>query len=332
MKSKWLYCICLGVFIITVGIVLMFALNKREEEPIVIETEYKLHKDFIKVDKEYSEERIENSVVLKDYKEYSKYFDDNKISESDIENNNYLLLVVDYMGCSERDVLPTDYKIDGNNINVTVKYKSVCGLCAPVQEYYLLKINKNIENMDVKIDSVAVSRETCDPYVTYKPLIYLYPTKKTNVSVKLSNPSDISFSYPKYNTGWNVTAYPNGKIIFNNREYYGLYWEGLNHTVSVREDGFVVKGEDVTKFLEEKLSLLGLNERESNEFIIYWLDKLEGNKYNYIRFESDSEIDEYMKLEVNPKPDTVIRVWMTYKELDNYIEVKPQVLKSIKRK
>ncbi len=33
--------------------------------------------------------------------------------------------------------------------------------------------------------------------------------------------------------------------------------------------GFVVKGKDTTKFLEEKLSYFGLNDKECNEFIIY---------------------------------------------------------------
>ena len=54
----------------------------------------------------------------------------------------------------------------------------------------------------------------------------------------------------------------------------------------VEKEGFIVKGEDTAKFLEEKLEILGLNEREAEEFIIYWLPKLEANKYNYIRFAS----------------------------------------------
>lgn len=37
--------------------------------------------------------------------------------------------------------------------------------------------------------------------------------------------------------------------------------------------------------MEEKLKLLEFYEREE-ELIIYWLPKLEANKYNYIRFAS----------------------------------------------
>ena len=72
------------------------------------------------------------------------------------------------------------------------------------------------------------------------------------------------------------------------------------------------------------MAILGLNEREANEFIVYWLPKLEVNKYNYIRFETKEEIDSYMPLDITPEPNSVIRVLMDYKPLDNYKEVKEQ--------
>ena len=80
----------------------------------------------------------------------------------------------------------------------------------------------------------------------------------------------LTTTYPKYETEWHVSAKPNGDLIDLNtgRSLYGLYWEGLN-TVSngIQEEGFVVKGEDTIVFLEEKLAILGLTEREANEFI-----------------------------------------------------------------
>ena len=100
----------------------------------------------------------------------------------------------------------------------------------------------------------------------------------------------------------------------------------------VEKEGFVVKGEDSANFLEEKLEILGLNERESEEFIVYWLPKLEANKYNYIRFLNKEEIDENMPLEIEPKPDTQIRVLMTFKGLNKEIKVEEQQLTRVERK
>lgn len=163
-----------------------------------------------------------------------------------------------------------------------------------------------------------------------KPIIYLYPEEEINVNVKLGNFNALTCTYPKYNSneGWNVIAKPNGDLldISNGRKLYALYWEGKADNRAEKEEGFIVKGEDSAKFLEEKLEILGLNEKESEEFIIYWLPKLEASNYNYIRFLSEEEIEKNMPLLVNPKPDTVIRIVMEFKGLEEYKEIKEQNL------
>ena len=100
----------------------------------------------------------------------------------------------------------------------------------------------------------------------------------------------------------------------------------------IKEDGFIVKGEEVASFLEEKLEILGLNYKEKEEFIVYWLPELEKNKYNYIRFQTIEEINSNMELFIEPKPDTLIRIMMEYKPLDKKIKVKQQELTKVERK
>ena len=101
------------------------------------------------------------------------------------------------------------------------------------------------------------------------------------------------------------------------RSLYALYYEGkaFEAAFKVEDEGFVVKREDTTSFLEDKLARLGLNEHEAEEFIVYWLPKLNEHEYNYIRFADADEINRAMPLDINPQPDTVIRVMMTYKGL-----------------
>ena len=162
-----------------------------------------------------------------------------------------------------------------------------------------------------------------------KPIIYLYPTEKTEISIKVGNPQNLTHTYPKYEEdGWKVIAEPNGTLVNRktNRKYYALYWEGKNTIVPNLKEGFVIKGNDTVPFLEEKLASLGLNEREANEFIIYWLPKLESSPYNYIRFQTTEEQNLNIPLNVTPQPDTVIRVLMEYKNLVTPIIVKEQVL------
>lgn len=168
----------------------------------------------------------------------------------------------------------------------------------------------------------------------WKPIIYLYPEEETKVTITTSHPENFTITYPKYQDGWKVTAKPDGTLIDKNgREYYALYWEGKNNKKNPRKkDGFVIQGKDTSKFLEDKLKLLGLSDREANEFIIYWLPKLENNKWNYIRFQTLAEINKTMELKITPQPDTLIRVMMEFEPLDKKIEVKEQELNHIERK
>ena len=167
----------------------------------------------------------------------------------------------------------------------------------------------------------------------WKPIIYIYPEQETQITVKVGKPENLTHTYPKYENGWEVTAKPNGDLLDckTGRNLYALYWEGINTIEPNMEEGFVVKGENTIEFLEEKLEILGLNEREANEFIIYWLPKLESNKYNFIRFQTEEEISSNMPLEITPKPDTIIRVVMEYKALEESIEVKEQKLEKPER-
>lgn len=171
-------------------------------------------------------------------------------------------------------------------------------------------------------------------FVVDKPIIYLYPEKETEISVELKNSEQLTVSYPRYIDGWKVLAKENGDLIDleTGRNLYSLYYESENViNFKVEKEGFVIKREDSAEFLEEKLEILGLTEREAEEFIIYWLPKLEENEYNYIRFASEEEIEENMPLKITPEPDTVIRVMMTFKGLEKPIEVEEQKLETPER-
>ena len=172
-----------------------------------------------------------------------------------------------------------------------------------------------------------------DEPVDKKPIIYLYPEKETEITVKLGKPNNITSSYPEYNKGWTVIANPDGTLIdkTTGRKLYSLYWEGKHTEAFNLDEGFVVSNKDTIKFLEDKLKVLGLNDKESEEFIIYWLPILQENKYNYIRFANIDEINKNMPLELSVEPDTIIRVLMQYKPLNNKIKIKEQKLSTIER-
>lgn len=224
------------------------------------------------------------------------------------------------------------YVLDGNSFSLSIDYDN-----KSINAHGYMMWPKNYKEVKKELDRIfmdAYNNHNNNKDVDYKPIIYLYPTDITDVTVKLGYPDKLIVTYPKYDKEWDVVAYPNGKLIDKktNRELYSLFWEGYNtESNNIKEEGFIVKGDSVQEFLEEKLSILGLNEKEQEEFIIYWLPKLMNNKYNYIRFETMEEQNRNMPLIIDPKPDTVIRVNMEYKALDDKIEIKEQKLNSPKR-
>ncbi len=164
-----------------------------------------------------------------------------------------------------------------------------------------------------------------------KPVIYLYPERETEVTVRLDYAGRLICTYPAYNGGWRVLARPDGTLTDESGQTYSyLYWEGMNGAEYDFSEGFCVAGSDTAAFLEDALSRLGLNRREANEFIVYWLPRMEANPYNLIAFQSDAYTDT-AKLSIEPAPDTLLRVFMAWKPLENAVNVPPQSLVSPER-
>lgn len=159
-----------------------------------------------------------------------------------------------------------------------------------------------------------------------KPVIYLYPEKKAEVTVKLNYAGELTCTYPAYNDGWKVSASPDGTLTDADGQTYNyLYWEGVNSVVYDFSEGFCVAGSDTAAFLENALNQLGLTRKEANEFIVYWLPLMKGNPYNLIAFQSDS-YTQAAQLSIEPAPDTLLRVFMAWKPLESAVDISTQNL------
>ena len=160
----------------------------------------------------------------------------------------------------------------------------------------------------------------------YKPIIYLYPETPTLCSVNLHLNGTLTCTYPDYNeNSWkDFTALPDGTLLFpDGKEYYALYWEGIQYADWDFTEGYCVRGQDTAAFLEWALAEQGLTPREANEFIIYWLPLMQDNPYNIISFQTKA-YTENAELEITPKPDTLLRVFMAYYPTESKIDIQPQ--------
>ncbi len=206
----------------------------------------------------------------------------------------------------------------------------------PFGSYFLTIIGVGYERFESPLQIEKSSQYTIvaslPSVLMKKPVIYLYPAQKQTINVVLNYKGVLIHTYPAYpKSGWTVTAEPNGTLWDEKgQEYYALFWEGLPSKPLVPKDGFIVPAKETVAFLEEKLAYLGLNRREANEFIMFWLPQMEGNPYNLIHF-SGTEYENMAGLTITPKPETVIRVMMLTLPLKSKISFPLQDLTSLKK-
>jgi hypothetical protein len=170
-----------------------------------------------------------------------------------------------------------------------------------------------------------------------KPVIYLYPEEDQNVHVEVNPGNGLSYTDPEYRSGWNVFARKNGELVnsVDGKSYPYLFWEGAGDIYyETPKEGFVVSKEELSGFFDDKLSKLGLSQKEAADFKEFWIPKMgELQKpYYFVTFLSKRYVDAIAPLKVSPAPDSVIRVMMDYRGLDKFESVSVLNIKTPERK
>lgn len=163
-----------------------------------------------------------------------------------------------------------------------------------------------------------------------KPVIYLYPTKSTGVSVKVG--ADITKSDPAYNSGWKVLASPSGLLTTDNGSRTSLFWEGRGWgAYPAITSGTVVESSKVSETITSQLATMGLNAKEIAGFEDFWLAKMPTTPYTRLTWLTTEQMNTLAPLAVSPKPDTMIRVFLDFQGLDSKVAIVPQVLPKYQR-
>jgi hypothetical protein len=165
-----------------------------------------------------------------------------------------------------------------------------------------------------------------------KPVIYLYPTQTTPVSVVVG--ATVTKSEPTYGSGWNVVAQPSGKLTMTDGSTYSsLFWEGTGdgEYPTIRSGVVVPKGK-VAETLKSQLMQLGLNDQERSDFLDFWLPKMPTDPFVRLTWFGTAEMNRLAPLTITPKPDTMLRVFLDFKGLATPISLPSQYLTAPERK
>ena len=224
------------------------------------------------------------------------------------------------------DELLKFYYGDGSNYEKSLFMGSISSLLNGFAgEKPLLIWQDPFGNYLVFLDKTYMSGAECG-----KPVIYLYP--QTISKIKVSLDADIKVSEPEYGNGWEVTAYPDGTLINKDGQNYKyLYWEGTGKVYPEVKQGRVVETKNIEKELILDLEKLGLNQNEIKDFLEFWLSKMPKNPYTRLTWFGTSQMAALAPLTIDPKPDTLIRVFLDFGGLDELVTLEPQKLSSLKR-
>ena len=165
-----------------------------------------------------------------------------------------------------------------------------------------------------------------------KPVIYLYPKAKTNISVSLDFQVKNLRTIPNYFQNWGVQSDENWKIYdFNSKKYYPYLYREWQLDYKSKNDWFLVNKEEIKSFFDEKLSFVWFNDKEISDFEDYWLPILKQKPYYFISFFQTEELNNIFPLNINPKPETFIRIYIDIKPLTEKIDYQKQILIPQKR-
>ena len=178
--------------------------------------------------------------------------------------------------------------------------------------------------------------------VAFKPAVYFYPETETPVSIQLANTVELAVNIPAYHPeqGWQVLAYPDGRLKDLNPEYTNLsyyprntlwfeylddveasgfypyiYWDSpttVPESTTI-ETGWMVDRDDVVDFFADTLPQAGFNTQEMNDFVDYWQPKLQSlpdATHFKLGFVFTEGMNTYAPMTISPAPTSMQRVFL----------------------
>jgi hypothetical protein len=170
---------------------------------------------------------------------------------------------------------------------------------------------------------ISVPFQSCEPddncssgNVDYKPNIYIYPEEQLDLNVQIHFPlgGEILTSIPEYGVGWNISVDTNGLI---NNEYRYLFYESIQPDVWQKQHGWIVEKDKLESFFRENMTQYGFKGAEIDDFIEYWIPRLDKNKLYVIYPQTNEIIDKVISLEFSLQPENMLRLHYLIKGADS---------------
>jgi hypothetical protein len=153
----------------------------------------------------------------------------------------------------------------------------------------------------------------CDScIIALKPNIYIYPNEQSDLSVKLSFPKGgwVVASEPEYGTGWNFNVDTAGLI---NNTYSFLFYESTQPDVWQINFGWILQTDSLELFFRQNMAEYGFKGSEIDDFIEYWIPRLDDYLFYLIYPQTKSIIDDVIQLDFSKQPENILRLFYVIK-------------------
>lgn len=167
-----------------------------------------------------------------------------------------------------------------------------------------------------------------------KPVIYLYPELPTEFEVTVAPKGTFTFTYPDYNEGWKGIAQPDGSLEIDGQNYRYLFWESRQENEALnplKQEGFVLKSDEISEFMETTLDAIGFTSQEKADFITFWVPRMIQFDQIFLTIQQDAACDRFAELKVNPAPENLHRFYVSWGAYNGNHTPSPQNLSTMNR-
>ncbi|NOR86649.1 MAG: hypothetical protein GQ527_03480, partial [Bacteroidales bacterium] len=113
-------------------------------------------------------------------------------------------------------------------------------------------------------------------------------------------------SIPEYVNGWEFVVDTNG-LIDNTYSY--LFYESTQPDVWQRTDGWTIQATELDFFFRENMNSYGFYGQEIDDFIDYWIPRLDDYTFYSIYPQSKELINTVIELDFSEQPEHLLRLF-----------------------
>lgn len=225
-----------------------------------------------------------------------------------------------------------ELQFSDNDKELTVKLEeenSFSIISTPGKHKFMIYLNSTFR--EIITDSISIEpgfhtiirlnfKSTTVQHMVKKPVIYLYPVEKMEISINIEPNGEMLYTWPKYEGSWIVSADTNGKIMHKNQVYNYLFWEAKS-SFTIQDfksiKNFYVHRDNLENYIESVLDDFGLTSTEKADFITYWLPEMLQSSHTWfdLRFVFNEDCELFAKMGVIPKPENIARIYLVWKGL-----------------